>query len=808
MDDLAITMGSNNIADESVVPTSMDYHLLKEMTDGFSENQLLGQGGFGKVYKGVNKDGRTFAVKVLYSTNPDDPKFKRELWNLASVRHENIVRLYGFCNETKQDLVRYNNGNFVFADNIRMALCLEYMPNGSLANYLSDEFNGHDWRTYYRIIKGTCQGLKCLHESNTPILHLDLKLDNILLDEKMDPKIADFGLSRLLGGNLTQVTEQFAGTLGYVPPEFIERGQISSKFDIFSLGVVITNILVGPKGYSETIDMSSSDFIDYVHEIWRNRLEASPFYAADIDLYYEQIKRCSEIALKCVERDRKKRPSIEDIVKMLNVTECMIPFPPTNSQGLLTDQMRPFMSGNIELLDVHPLRLCFPFEPNKLISCPLHVKNKTDRYVAFRCLPETRERCFNKLWQLWDTLPPRSTRTYVVTVGKQQDQPQDVDKLAVMQSCVVPSNINPTEMNFIGAIEETGAKPYQVALTADFSQEGDPTTSDEPIRPEIKMIQCPDDFGDILSMDIHTNAPRILTGHQHGYVAIWDYETQKNVMELKVSEEPGLLHSLQHSSCLTSILASKFMPKNCFAVGDACGYIHVHRYRPNRRMLKILKAHSGSVTSLAIHSSDTLLLSSSSCDGLIKLWDWGAGWDCIGRFKACSRVVMFDPRNNSMFASVSLCGILQIWNTDDFDHPKFIFGCQRHCKVFSVDYFSKDGDNWFIITGSTNGVSHIWDLQTNKYITELKGSNLWQGKHIFHVTKVGVTNHRPPLLITSCHNGVTLFNSTNYGHENKIEFTFGQVYNCVCIKRTSKDSKDRLAIAVNGGIAVMEINHG
>ncbi|KAL6639789.1 hypothetical protein ACP70R_022611 [Stipagrostis hirtigluma subsp. patula] len=285
----------------SEMPREIPFHLLEEITDKFSEERELGSGAFGKVYMGVKKDGEKIAVKKIHGKlGLEEEQFRNEFRNLARLQHQNIVRLVGYCYEIRKKYIEHN-GRLLFADDIY-------------------ENHGFDWHTRYAIIKGICEGLKYLHEDlKPPIYHLDLKPANILLDENMVPKIADFGLSRLFEDEQTRITKSCIGTRGYLPPEYIERNLISKKFDIFGLGVVVIKIMTGPTGYSKSAEMSPQQFIDLVHENWRNRLQSLP--TCELELSSEQVKRCIKIALSCVETDRNKRPSIGDIVHELNETE-------------------------------------------------------------------------------------------------------------------------------------------------------------------------------------------------------------------------------------------------------------------------------------------------------------------------------------------------------------------------------------------------------------------------------------------------------------------------------------------------------
>ncbi|KAM0913778.1 hypothetical protein ACQ4PT_011948 [Festuca glaucescens] len=305
--------------DASAEPLVMPLDLLRRITNNFSEERKIGSGSYGKVYMGVHQGKENIAVKLLYDMpGVDEKQFHNEFKNLTRVRHQNVVRLVGYCHDIQEVQVKYE-GKLVIAERTHRALCLEYMSNGSLAEYLSDECDRYDWHTGYRIIKGICKGLNYLHnEIKPPIYHLDLKPANILLDENMVPRIADFGMSRLFKDEQTRATNSSLGTIGYLPPEYICNNLVSNKFDIYSLGVVIIKIMAGRAGYFNCAEMSSEEFTNLVQENWTNRiLETSNRKNA----YSEQVKICIAIGLSCVQEDRHKRPTIQDIVDRLNETE-------------------------------------------------------------------------------------------------------------------------------------------------------------------------------------------------------------------------------------------------------------------------------------------------------------------------------------------------------------------------------------------------------------------------------------------------------------------------------------------------------
>nr|BAK00852.1 predicted protein [Hordeum vulgare subsp. vulgare] len=266
-------------------PTLVPLDLLLQITDGFSKERKIGSGSYGEVYLGVHQYGQKIAVKKIYDMpGVDDEQFRNEFKNLTRLRHKNIVQLVGYCHDIQEVQVKYQ-GKLVIAEKINRALCLEYMPNGSLEKYISDECDKYDWHTGYGIINGICQ---------------------------------DFGISRLFGDERTRATKSTLGTQGYLPPEYIRYNLISSKFDIFSLGVVIIKIMAGRSGYFNIADMSPQEFTNLVQEKWTNRLhETSNLMKA----HSEQVKTCIEIGLRCVDDDRQRRPSIQDIVNRLHETE-------------------------------------------------------------------------------------------------------------------------------------------------------------------------------------------------------------------------------------------------------------------------------------------------------------------------------------------------------------------------------------------------------------------------------------------------------------------------------------------------------
>ncbi|KAF7081842.1 hypothetical protein CFC21_085749 [Triticum aestivum] len=241
------------LLDARAEPTDLPLSLLREITNGFSDDLQIGNGGFAVVYKGMLGKGMVAVKRLSERFDIKEIKFNEEVSCLLNVKHKNIVRFLGYCSDTQGIMMNYEGKN-VLADVRQRLLCFEYLAKGSLDKYITGPSCGLEWRKRYLIIKGVCEGLYYLHVKQR-IVHLDLKPANILLDDNMAPKIADFGLSRRFDEKQSRdFTSKLMGTLGYLAPEFLS-GEITFKLDIYSLGVIIIEILTGKKGYHDVEDV-------------------------------------------------------------------------------------------------------------------------------------------------------------------------------------------------------------------------------------------------------------------------------------------------------------------------------------------------------------------------------------------------------------------------------------------------------------------------------------------------------------------------------------------------------------------------
>ncbi|KAF7041368.1 hypothetical protein CFC21_051178 [Triticum aestivum] len=442
----------HTLLDESVELTNLPLGLLQHITEDFADARQIGRGGFGIVYKGDLQNGSVAVKRLLNSHTIEEESFYREATFLISVKHKNIVRLLGYCANTESKaMINPEPGEtpkFIFAEIRERLLCFEYINKGSLDKYLADELRGLKWHTRYQIIKGICSGLEYLHKEKG-IIHRDLKPANILLDDLMVPKITDFGISKLLDGVTHIVTSNSAISLGYCAPEFIKHGQVSIKSDIFSLGVIITELVTGCKGNLD---------IQNVLRRWRYRWNKSVNYPL---FGYQQVTKCIEIALKCLLDSPKKRPKISDIVSMLNALEN------TNEHinNVGDSLVGPISPYPWELLEFDRLELNFPFEINKPIPCSLQLTNITNDYVAFDVeMTGSLQYCI-ELEKC--VVPPRSKCNIMVTLQAQKRAPHATvckDEFFIMRCVSVNEGLGAEDINIDMFNEESGKEVDEVTL--------------------------------------------------------------------------------------------------------------------------------------------------------------------------------------------------------------------------------------------------------------------------------------------------------------------------------------------------------
>nr|CAB3488267.1 unnamed protein product [Digitaria exilis] len=284
-------------------PNVFSYSELRSATENFCSSNLLGEGGYGSVYKGKLSDGRVVAVKQLsQSSNQGKTQFAAEIETISRVQHRNLVRLYGCCLESKTPLLVY-----------------EYLENGSLDHALFGKGGLNlDWSTRFEICLGIARGIAYLHEESTiRIVHRDIKASNVLLDSDLNPKISDFGLAKLYDDNKTHVSTKVAGTFGYLAPEYAMRGHMTEKVDVFAFGVVALEIVAGESNYQNTFEEDTTYIFERVWELYEN---GRPLDFVDPKLTEyngDEVLRVIRVALSCTQGAPHKRPSMSKVVSML-----------------------------------------------------------------------------------------------------------------------------------------------------------------------------------------------------------------------------------------------------------------------------------------------------------------------------------------------------------------------------------------------------------------------------------------------------------------------------------------------------------
>ncbi|KAF3453568.1 hypothetical protein FNV43_RR04008 [Rhamnella rubrinervis] len=296
-----------------------DLSTIATATNNFSLANKLGEGGFGPVYKGMLDDGQEIAVKRLsVSSGQGVNEFKNEVILFAKLQHRNLVKLLGCCIQGEEKMLVY-----------------EYMPNKSLDSLIFDDNQGKllEWSRRFQIICGIARGLLYLHQdSRLRIIHRDLKASNVLLDKEMNPKISDFGMARIFGGDQTEGnTNRVVGTYGYMAPEYAFDGQFSTKSDVFSFGILMLEIICGKRSRGYHHDNHGITLIGHA---WTLMQEGRPFELIDAQLSdysqcMSQVLRCIHVSLLCVQQNPVDRPCMSSVVLMLSSEGALVqPKPP------------------------------------------------------------------------------------------------------------------------------------------------------------------------------------------------------------------------------------------------------------------------------------------------------------------------------------------------------------------------------------------------------------------------------------------------------------------------------------------------
>ncbi|OVA18394.1 Protein kinase domain [Macleaya cordata] len=300
---------------------------LRAITQNFSNNFLLGEGGFGTVHKGYIDENlrpglkaQPVAVKLLDIEGLQGHReWLAEVIFLGQLRHPHLVKLIGYCSEDEERLLVY-----------------EFMPRGSLENHLFKRISvSLAWGTRLKIAIGAAKGLAFLHGAETPVIYRDFKTSNVLLDSDFNAKLSDFGLAKMgPEGSETHVTTRVMGTYGYAAPEYVNTGHLTTRSDVYSFGVVLLELLTGRRSMDKTRPKIEQNLVDfsrpYLTSSRRLRCIMDPKLGGQYSI--KGAREIAALALKCVSLNPKDRPRMPAIVQTLEGLQNLRDMAITNGQ--------------------------------------------------------------------------------------------------------------------------------------------------------------------------------------------------------------------------------------------------------------------------------------------------------------------------------------------------------------------------------------------------------------------------------------------------------------------------------------------
>ncbi|XP_062159537.1 probable serine/threonine-protein kinase PBL28 isoform X2 [Alnus glutinosa] len=283
---------------------------MEEATNSFSDENFLGKGGFGRVYRGALRSGEVVAIKKMelppFKAAEGEHEFRVEVDILSRLDHPNLVSLIGYCADGKHRFLVY-----------------EYMHNGNLQDHLNGIGEAKmDWPKRLRVALGAARGLAYLHSSSAvgiPIVHRDFKSTNVLLDANFEAKISDFGLAKLMPeGQETYVTVRVLGTFGYFDPEYTSTGKLTLQSDVYAFGVVLLELLTGRRAVDLNQGPNDQNLVLQVRNILNDRKKLRTVIDPELNrssYTMESIAMLANLASRCVRIESSERPSMADCVK-------------------------------------------------------------------------------------------------------------------------------------------------------------------------------------------------------------------------------------------------------------------------------------------------------------------------------------------------------------------------------------------------------------------------------------------------------------------------------------------------------------
>ncbi|CAN4096353.1 unnamed protein product [Withania somnifera] len=287
---------------------SFTYEELVRATDGFSDANLLGQGGFGYVHKGILPNGKEVAIKQLKAgSGQGEREFQAEVEIISRVHHKHLVSLVGYCITGAQRMLVY-----------------EFVPNNTLEFHLHGKGRPPlNWPTRLKIAVGSAKGLAYLHEDCQPkIIHRDIKAANILIDFNFEAKVADFGLAKLTSDVNTHVSTRVMGTFGYLAPEYASSGKLTEKSDVFSFGVMLLELVTGRRPVDSSQSYTEDSLVEWARPLLNRALEDEKFDAIvdrrlENDYNHNEMARMVACCAACVRHSARRRPRMTQVLRAL-----------------------------------------------------------------------------------------------------------------------------------------------------------------------------------------------------------------------------------------------------------------------------------------------------------------------------------------------------------------------------------------------------------------------------------------------------------------------------------------------------------
>ncbi|KAK2993587.1 hypothetical protein RJ640_030894 [Escallonia rubra] len=302
--------GPKDVPDAQIAAQTFTFRELAAATSNFRPESFIGEGGFGRVYKGrLQSTGQVVAVKQLDRNGlQGNREFLVEVLMLSLLHHPHLVNLIGYCADGDQRLLVY-----------------EFMSMGSLEDHLHDlppDKEPLDWNTRMKIAVGAAKGLEYLHDkANPPVIYRDFKSSNILLDEGCHPKLSDFGLAKLgPTGDKSHVSTRVMGTYGYCAPEYAMTGQLTVKSDVYSFGVVFLELITGRKAIDSTQPQGAQNLVTWARPLFNDRRKFAKLADSRLRGQYPMrgLYQALAVASMCIQEQAAARPLIGDVVTALS----------------------------------------------------------------------------------------------------------------------------------------------------------------------------------------------------------------------------------------------------------------------------------------------------------------------------------------------------------------------------------------------------------------------------------------------------------------------------------------------------------